>query len=112
MAALVSGTVRPYVVRTTFGQGASVGYLVGVSDLTTVKVPPEVRDRLATAAQARGLSVRALLDELSREAVDAALMERAGQQMARLRETDPDAWDDYLAEGRVWDEGASDPVDA
>lgn len=83
-----------------------------VSKLATVKVPPEVRDRLATAARARGLSVRTLLDELSRDAADAALMEQAGRQMARLRETDPDAWDDYLAEGRVWDEGASERLDA
>lgn len=83
-----------------------------VSDLATVKVPPEVRDRLAAAAQARGLSVRALVDELSRQALDAALLERAAAQQARLRDENPEEWEDYLAEGRVWDEGASERIDA
>lgn len=83
-----------------------------VSDLATVKVPPEVRDRLAAAARARGLSVRALVDELSRQALDAALLERAAAQQARLRDENPEEWEDYLAEGRVWDEGASERIDA
>ncbi len=48
--------------------------------------------------------MRALLDELSREAVDAAMMDRAAQQQQQLRARDPDAWADYLAEGRIWDE--------
>jgi hypothetical protein len=83
-----------------------------MSELTSLKVPAEVRDRLATAAKVRGLTVRALLDQLSREVVDAALMEQAARQMSQLREADPDAWDDYLAEGRRWEEGTAEPLDA
>jgi hypothetical protein len=30
-------------------------------------------------------------------------MEQAGQQMARMRDTDPDAWADYLHEGGEWE---------
>lgn len=74
-------------------------------ELTSVKIPVPVRDRLALAAKARGMTVRALLDELSRHAADTALMEQAAADMARLRDSDPQQWADYLEEGRAWEEG-------
>lgn len=80
-------------------------------DLTSLKVPPEVRDRFAAAAKARGLTVRALLDELSRQVVDVMLMEQAAEDMARLRDSDPVAWERYVDEGRAWEEGASERLD-
>jgi hypothetical protein len=80
--------------------------------LTSLKVPPAVRDRFAAAAKVRGVTVRALLDQLSREVADAALMEQAARQMSLLREADPDAWDDYLAGGRGWEERTIEPLDA
>jgi regulator of RNase E activity RraB len=83
-----------------------------MSELTSLKVPRQVRDRLAIAAKARGLTVRALLDELSRQAVDAALMDQAAERMAHLRETDPDGWADYFDEGRAWEEGTVERLDA
>jgi hypothetical protein len=83
-----------------------------MSEMTTIKVSRLVRDRFASAAKARGVSMRALLDELSRRAADAALMEQAARQMAQLREADPEAWADYVAEGRTWEEGAVDRLDA
>lgn len=83
-----------------------------MSDLTSLKVTPEVRDRFATAAKLRGLTVRALLDQLSREVADRALMEQAARQMSQLQETDPAAWDEYVAEGRGWEEGTVEPLDA
>lgn len=58
------------------------------------------------------MTVRALLDQLSRDAADSALMAQAARQMSRLRETDPGAWNDYLTEGRHWEEGTIEPVDA
>jgi len=85
---------------------------VRVSDLTSLKVPSEVRDRFATAAKVRGLTVRALLDQLSREVADMALMEQAARQMSQLQERDPDAWGDYLAEGRSWEEGTVERLEA
>lgn len=75
-----------------------------MSELTSVKIPVEVRDRLALAAKARGLTVRALLGELSQQAADDALMTRAAAEMSRLRESDPPQWADYLDEGREWEE--------
>lgn len=81
-------------------------------DLTSLKVSSEVRDRFAAAAKVRGLTVRALLDQLSRQVADMAMMEQAARQMSQLRETDPDAWNDYLAEGRRWEEGTVERLDA
>lgn len=88
------------------------GYPLGMSPLTSIKVPVEVRDRLGVAAKARGLSVRALLDELSRQAADDALMDQAAAQMARLRESDPEAWNEYLDEGRGWEQGTVEQLGA
>ncbi len=103
---------RVHIVRFRPAQYPRGRYPLRVPDLTSLKVPSEVRDRFATAAKVRGLSVRALLDQLSREAADAALMDQAAKQMSRLHETDPDAWNEYLAEGRHWEEGTIEPLDA
>jgi hypothetical protein len=62
------------------------------------------------AARARGVTVRALLDELSRRAADEALMAQAAGAMARLSETDQQAWADYLDEGRLWEAGTVDRI--
>jgi len=83
-----------------------------MSDLTTLKVSRQARDRLAAAARARGVSVRALLDDLSRGAEDTAAMEQVGRQMGKLRDTDPDAWDGYLSEGRAWEKRTVEQFDA
>lgn len=80
--------------------------------LTTVKVSRQTHDRLATAAKTRGISMRALLDELSRDAADAALMEQVAQQMRHMEEADPTAWAEYMREGQAWEEGTIEPLDA
>jgi len=58
------------------------------------------------------MTVRALLDQLSRDVADTALMAQAARQMSQLRDADPDAWDEYLAEGRHWEEGTVESLDA
>jgi hypothetical protein len=83
-----------------------------MSDLTSVKVPQQTRERLATAASLRGVTIRALLDELSARAVDDALMDQAAEQMRHLRDNDPEAWTDYLREGQSWEEGTVERLDA
>ena len=83
-----------------------------MSELTSLKVPRRVRDRLTAAAQARGISVRALLDELSRKAEDAAAMEQVARQMVRLRDADPVGWNGYLEEGRAWEDRTDERLDA
>jgi hypothetical protein len=85
--------------------------LLGMTVWTTIKVPREVRDRLATAAHARGLTVRSLLEELSRKAVDDALMQRAAAQMEHLRDSDPESWAEYLREGTAWEQGTIERIE-
>lgn len=88
------------------------GYPFRMSDLTSLKVSSAVRDRFAAAAKFRGLTVRALLDQLSREVADTALMEQAARQMSQLREEEPEAWREYLSEGLHWEEATVEPLDA
>src|SRR5664279_3330471 len=95
-----------------FGVHPLMGYLLGVSNLTSVKIPIEVRDRFAAAAEIRGITVRALLDQLSCQVEDAALMEQAARQMRQLREVDPEAWGNYLTEGGQWEEATIERLDA
>jgi len=83
-----------------------------MSELTSLKVPRHVRDRLAAAANARGITVRALLDDLSRKAEDTAAMEQVAKEMVRLSETDPLGWNEYLDEGRAWEERTGERIDA
>ncbi len=87
-----------------------MGILAGMPDLTSIKVSPEVRDRLAHAARIRGVTVRTLLDEVSRTVEDAALMDLVRRQMEELREHDPAEWQSYLDEGREIEEGMNDPI--
>ena len=58
------------------------------------------------------MTVRALLDQLSRQLADATLMDQAAQQLRHLSETDPEAWNDYLAEGGRWEEATTERLDA
>lgn len=83
-----------------------------MSDLTTIKVSRRVRDRLAAAAHTRGVTLRALLEDLSRQAEDAAALSQVGREMSRVREGDPAAWADYLEEGRAWEEGMRERLDS
>lgn len=75
-----------------------------------MKVPVEVRDRLAMAAKARGITVRALLDDLSRRVADEALMAQAADVMTRLRDADAQEWQDYVGEGDSWEAGTVDRI--
>lgn len=82
-----------------------------MSELTSIKVPRQVRDRFATAANIRGVTIRTLLDGMSRDVVDAAMMEEAATQMMRVRDNEPDEWADYLDEGREWEQGTGERLD-
>lgn len=79
-------------------------------ELASLTVPIEVRDRLARAAAARGLTVGALLDDFSRRALDDVLMEQVEDEMSALSQADPQAWSAYVDEGRAWEEGTIEPL--
>jgi hypothetical protein len=79
---------------------------------TTIKVDSAVRDRLAQVAQARGLTMTTLLQQLSLQL--AAEQEWAEIEAAygRLQRDDPGGWEEYLAELGAWDAVTTDPGDA
>jgi predicted transcriptional regulator len=68
----------------------------------TVRVEPDVRDRINRLADARGVRVSALLGQLIREAEDAQLLAEMNLDFDRLGE-DPAARERYDAELREWD---------
>lgn len=85
---------------------------MGMTETTTIKIPKQIRDRLHRVAAARHTTMRALLDQWTREAEAQAFFERVHQQMDHMRTFDPDTWADYMTEGFAWEEGTNDPIDA
>lgn len=76
---------------------------------TTIKVDSVVRDRLARVAQARGMTMGALLDGESRRLEDAQRWQAIESAYRKLRVEDPDGWVAYL---RELDEVTAGEVDA
>jgi hypothetical protein len=68
----------------------------------TVRVDPNVRDRINQLAAAQGVRASALLSQLVREAEDALLLAEMNSGFERLGE-DPAARERYDAELREWD---------
>jgi hypothetical protein len=68
----------------------------------TVRVDPEVRNRINRLAASRGVNAAALLGQLVREAEDAQLLADMNADYERL-EQDPEARESYDAELREWD---------
>lgn len=56
------------------------------------------------------MTVRALLDELSRRAADEALMAKAAADQRRVQDSRPDEWREYLGEGESWEAGTVDRI--
>lgn len=81
-----------------------MGILLGMS-VTTIKVDTAVRDRLSDVAGKRGITMGALLEELSRKAEDEQFWAEVYASYERLQ-ADPEAWADYLAEGLSWTEAS------
>jgi hypothetical protein len=72
---------------------------------TTIKVDSLVRDRLAVLARERGTTMGALLAEATETLERQAFFTRAQEQLARLRDEDPDAWAADRAESQTWQAG-------
>jgi predicted transcriptional regulator len=68
----------------------------------TVRVDPDVRERINKLAAAQGVPASALLSQLVREAEDDQLLAEMNADFARLNE-DPEARERYDAELREWD---------
>jgi hypothetical protein len=76
--------------------------------VTTIKVETEVRDRLATVARARGITMAALLRDVSSELESRMHWDIIEAAYERLQREDPKAWSQYVAELHAWDSVSSD----
>jgi predicted transcriptional regulator len=72
---------------------------------TTIKVDTAVRDRLSVLARERGTTMGALLAEATERLEREAFFVRAHEQLERLRQEDPDAWEADRADSRSWQAG-------
>jgi len=72
---------------------------------TTIKVETTVRDRLAVLARDRGTTMGALLAEATERLEREAFFARAHEQLERLKQQDPDAWQEDRDESRSWQAG-------
>jgi hypothetical protein len=79
---------------------------------TTIKVDTAVRDRLASVARARGITMTVLLHELSLQLQAEQEWAEIEGAYARLQREDPDSWKQYLDELGAWDATTADPGDA
>lgn len=79
---------------------------VMATDSTTIRVPVPTRDRLAAHARQRGISIAALLDELSDQAERQSAFE--AERAATLADAQVPAVGE---EDRDWDSTAGDGID-
>ena len=75
---------------------------------TTVKVTPEVRDRLNAVAAAEGRTAGSMIEKLLEEHLWRAKVELAGRQM---RAASPEVWAEYMAEVATMDASLSDGLE-
>ena len=75
---------------------------------TTVKVTPEVRDRLNEIAAAQGASAGSVIEKLLEEHIWRQQVELAKKQM---REAPPEVWNEYLAEFASLDGSTADGLE-
>jgi hypothetical protein len=79
---------------------------------TTIKVDGAVRDRLASVARARGVTMTALLQQVSVELEAQQKWSEIETAYERLQHDDPAGWAEYLDELAEWDAASADPGDA
>jgi hypothetical protein len=79
--------------------------------VTTIKVDTQIRDRLASVARARGLTMAALLRDVCSELEARQEWASIEASYERLRR-DPTGWAEYLSDLEAWDSVASGLGDA
>ena len=84
--------------------GLPFGSLHGMPT-TTIKVETGVRDRLAVLARERRTTMGALLAEVTERLEREAFFARAREELLRLRDEDPSAWQIQIEESRAWHDG-------
>jgi hypothetical protein len=71
--------------------------------ITTIKVDTVVRDRLASVARARGVTMTVLLSDVAARLEADQRWAEIEAAYARLQRDDPEAWAEYLGELAEWD---------
>ena len=80
--------------------------------VTTIKVDAAVRDRLASVAHARGITMTALLRDVASELEARQEWAVIEASYERLRREDPQEWAEYVTDLQAWDSVTSDLGDA
>lgn len=75
---------------------------------TTIKVTPEVRDRLNEVAAAEGRTAGSIVEKLLDEYLWRQRIETAGRQMRAMT---PEDRAEYLAEAALWDATSADGLE-
>jgi hypothetical protein len=79
-----------------------------MTDMTTIKVSVETRDRLKKLADEDRLTLDAELARTLDKAEDARFWEGVRADYARLQADHPQEWGDYVSELAEWDHTAGD----
>jgi hypothetical protein len=81
-----------------------------MTDMTTIKVSAQTRDRLKRLADEDHLTMDAELAQTLDKAEEARFWAGVREDYARLQ-ADPQEWDDYVRELAEWDNTAGDGLD-
>jgi hypothetical protein len=82
-------------------------YTDGMTEMTTIKVSAQTRDRLKRLADEDHLTMDAALAQVLDQAEEARFWAGVRADYARLQ-SDPQEWADYVGELAEWDTTASD----
>ncbi len=85
-------------------------YTLSMTDMTTIKVSVETRDRLKTLADEDHLTMDGELARTLDKAEEARFWEGVRADYARLQ-ADPQEWADYVNELAEWDHAVGDGLD-
>jgi hypothetical protein len=83
------------------------GYTDSMTEMTTIKVSGQTRDRLKRLADEEHLTMDAALSRALDQVEDARFWQGVRADYARLQ-ADPSAWADYVGELAEWDAATSD----
>lgn len=92
------------------GGSRRAGYTLGMTEMTTIKVSAQTRDRLKKLADEDHLTMDAELTQALDKVEEARFWEGVQTDYARLQ-ADPKEWSSYVRELAEWDEAAGDGLD-
>ncbi|MFL6072923.1 MAG: hypothetical protein ACJ73S_05940 [Mycobacteriales bacterium] len=88
-----------------------------MTSATTIKVPRELRDRIASLAAEQHVPMVQVLEQAIARFEREQFFARVHEDLVRLRDEDPDEWAAYRAESAEWEEatiadglGSADPI--